>query len=399
MSCRCTIKGVWYGNRITYPPDEEASLRTDMSLLRQTHKEYHKGVTPLVTRLQLKLLSQFPLESFHLLYLGIMKRILSQLYCAKIGRYKLSQDVILQIDRFSKFLKPFFPSDFSRKPRKLSDWKYYKGTEFRRLLLYDGFLIFKQFPYQEIYYNFLLLACAVRILADPILVKDYAVDADKLLRQFVEHSSHIFGLSFVVYNVHHLIHVVADCQLHGNLENFSSFKFESFLGHLKDLLHAPGRTLSQIVCRVMERTAKIHLSSVKTEIFFEQPHDMGPILHCHGQQYKKIQTSNIMFRLKSGDSYCLTKDNEVVKIENIVKCTKNIYLIGRKFIEQRNFFVYPFSSSCLNIYTVNKLGSLRKWCLHDVKYKVVLLPLSEKYETNNNFKSLCLPMPHSGNEI
>lgn len=106
------------------------------------------------------------MESFHLLYLGIMKRILSRLYCTKASKYKLRGDTILEIDNFSNFLKSFFPSDFARRPRRLSDWKYYKGTEFKRLLLHDGFLIFR-FMHREVYENFLLFACAVRILVDP----------------------------------------------------------------------------------------------------------------------------------------------------------------------------------------------------------------------------------------
>jgi len=77
-----------------YPPSKDAPLRTDESLFEQIHKEYHKGVTPLATRLNLKLLSQFPLESFHLFYLGIMKRILSRLYC-KTSSYTLSDNIIL----------------------------------------------------------------------------------------------------------------------------------------------------------------------------------------------------------------------------------------------------------------------------------------------------------------
>lgn len=230
-----------------------------------------------------------------------------------------------------------------------------------------------------------------------MLIKDYATDADKLLRLFVEHSCQIYGLVFVVYNVHHLIHIVANCQLHGSLEEFSAFKFESFLGHLKDLLHTPGRTLSQIVCRTMEK-ARLYPSFVTTELSLEQCHDIGPTLGCQGKQYKKIRTSDKMFRLKSGDAYCLTKANEVVRIENIINCTDNIYFIGRRFREKCDLFFYPFPSSCFNIYIVNDLGSLRKWCLNDIKKKVVLLPLSEKFEKDYdqiNSKSVCLPILHS----
>jgi len=229
--------------------------------------------------------------------------------------------------------------------------------------LYDGFLIFQKLP-REVYQNFLLLA--VRILVDPILIKDYAFDADKLLRLFVEYSCQIYGLTFVVYNVNHLIHIVTDCQLHGSLEEFSAFKFESFLGHLKDLLHASGRTLSQIVCRIMEKAILQSSLCVKTKLSLKQCHNMGPTLDCQGIQYKKIETLDKMFRLKSGDAYCLTKINEVVKIENIMKCNEQIYFIGRKFREKCDLFPYPFSSKHLNIYIVNTLGSLKKWRLNDI---------------------------------
>lgn len=387
---------------MTYSPHEEAPLRTDESVCQQAQKEYHKGISPLIVRLQLKPLSQFPLESFHLLYFGVMKRIISRLYCAKASRYKLPGNVVFEIDNLCNFLKPFFPSDFARRPCKLSDWKYYKGTEFRRLLLYDGFLIFRKF-HREVYQNFLLFACAVRILVDPTLVKKYANDADKLLRMFIEHSYKIYEQTFIVYNVHHLIHIVADCLLHGSLEEFSAFKFESFLGHMKNLLHAPGKTLSQIVCRVMEKAATFRSSyCTRNEISFEQRHEMGPNLNFEGEQYKKIRTSNYMFHVHSNDAYGLIKSNEIIKILNIIKCNNGeIYVIGRKFKKRSDLFSYPFPSSCINIFIVSALGSLKKWCLNDIKQKVVLLPLPEKDERGNwiSSKNVCFPMPHSETKI
>ncbi|XP_025162266.1 uncharacterized protein LOC105184540 isoform X1 [Harpegnathos saltator] len=326
-----------------------------------------------------------------------MKRILSKLYCGKSSKYKLPRDVILQIDNFSLYLRSFFSSDFARRPRRLSDWKYFKGTEFRRILLYDGFLIFK-LMHREVYKNFLLFASAVRILVDPLLVKDYIVDADKLLRLFVEHSCKIYGQTFVVYNVHHLIHLAADCLLHGHLEEFSAFKFEIFLGCMKNYLHAPGKTLPQIVCRVMEKAAMLHhFSATKNELLFEKHHNTGPTLNCQGQQYKKVRMLNTFFHVQSADAYCLTKPNEVLKIEKIIKCTERNYLIGRKFEEKSNLFSYPFSSSLINIYIVSTLGLLHRWCLDDVKRKIVLLPFPEKNAEDNTIisKSVCFPMPHS----
>lgn len=251
--------------------------------------------------------------------------------------------------------------------------------------------------HREVYENFLLFACAVRILVDPALVKDFAADADKLLRLFVEHSSKIYGQTFVVYNVHHLIHIVTECLLHGHLEAFSAFKFESFLGHMKNYLHAPGKTLPQIVCRVIERAAILRLPNSPKNELFERRHNTGPTLNCQGEQYKKVRTPDKKFIIRSADAYCLTKANEVIKIENIIKCTDGNYFIGRKFKDKSDLFSYPFSSSCINIYIVSTLGSLGRWCLNDIRKKVVLLPFPEKDVKDYWIvsKYICFPMPHS----
>jgi len=74
----------------------------------------------------------------------------------------------------------------------------------------------------------------------------------------------------------------------------------------------------------------------------KQCHDTGPTLDCQEIQYKKIETSDKIFRLKSGNTYCLIKTNEVIKIVNIMKCNEQIYFIGRRFKEKCDLFSYFF---------------------------------------------------------
>ena len=38
----------------------------------------------------------------------------------------------------------------------------------------------------------------------------------------------------MTYTIHCLIHLVEDVKVHGNLDIFSAFSFESFLGRLKN---------------------------------------------------------------------------------------------------------------------------------------------------------------------
>ncbi len=95
------------------------------------------------------------------------------------------------------------PSEFNRKPRTFSERGYFKGTEFRRILLYDGV---KQFKHLEnnLYLNFLQLHCAISILSSPQHVQSENMlrIAERLLDQFNVSAEQLFGRSFIAYNVH-----------------------------------------------------------------------------------------------------------------------------------------------------------------------------------------------------
>ncbi|KAE8749158.1 hypothetical protein FOCC_FOCC004065, partial [Frankliniella occidentalis] len=174
---------------------------------------YHKGPTPLMELSDFSLISQMPLEPMHLLSLGVMKRILLQLLAVKRNncRYKFSEPLKLTIGSLSEYISLFYPFEFARKPRKWTEYTLLKATEFRRIPLYDGFTIFKtKGVSQKVYHNYLLLATAIRILSDPMLVRDFNDDADTLLKKFVTNSVSVYGQLFNVYNVHHLKHLAEE---------------------------------------------------------------------------------------------------------------------------------------------------------------------------------------------
>jgi len=142
------------------------------------------------------------------------------------------------------------------------------------------------------YQNFLLLACALRILASPALVSVFVDDAEKLRHEFVRDSLHVYGNSFIVYNVHHLEHLAEECRRHGTLEEMSCFPQENYLGKIKALLFAPGRTFPQLVCRIKEKVAILpdEEPPSKPATSYEQPHFAGPTLDVRDKQkYKRLR--------------------------------------------------------------------------------------------------------------
>lgn len=89
----------------------------------------------------------------------------------------------------------------------------------------------------------------------------------------------------------------------------------------------------------------------------------------------------------------MTKNQIVVHLENIVVDSENkSYLIGKRFTSYKDYYEYPFSSSLLDIFSVNHLSeSLESWPLNEVKTKVIILPC-QKSKCDDR---VCFPLLHT----
>ena len=72
--CECCTQYGRYLNCMTFP-ENNAALRTDEDFVRQTDSDYHKSVSPF-TALNIGMVTQFVLDPVHLLYLGVMRKLL-----------------------------------------------------------------------------------------------------------------------------------------------------------------------------------------------------------------------------------------------------------------------------------------------------------------------------------
>ncbi|KAB0790391.1 hypothetical protein PPYR_15239, partial [Photinus pyralis] len=150
-------------------------------------------------------------------------------------------------------LKHYIPQEINRKPRPLSELARFKATEFRSFLLYIGPIVLPQVVDIAIYEHFLLLHAAIVILCSRKHIVQFGCDsAFQLLKTFVQHSEHLYGAEFQIFNVHNLIHLPADVAMYGPLDCFSAFPLENFLGQLKRLIKSPKEPLKQICKRLQE---------------------------------------------------------------------------------------------------------------------------------------------------
>jgi hypothetical protein len=113
-------------------------------------------------------------------------------------------------------------------------------------------------------------------MSSPRLCKHYASYSAELLRVFVQESAKLYGPTFVVYNVHSLIHVPDDVEKFGCLDSISNFPFESFLGKLKRSIRKPQYILQQINNRFSQGC--FTPSDRKQETTLRKNHHSGPVV-------------------------------------------------------------------------------------------------------------------------
>ena len=129
---------------------------------------------------------------------------------------------------------------------------------------------------KELFEHFKCLSIAINILVCPLQAADISHRrfAGELLKYFVDEGRSLYGPEFLVYNVHTLLHVVSDVEVHGNLDRFSAFSFESYLHELRKLIRSGRNPLVQLVKRLSEIDCNQRiLHRRKTHVTTKQPNN------------------------------------------------------------------------------------------------------------------------------
>lgn len=365
--------------------------KEQMSLFLNYEDEgHHRGISPLV-ELNIGFVSEFCLDPMHLVYLGVMRKLLNLWLKGPLSN-RISSFDKNEISKSLLNLSKFIPHEICRKPRSLFEVDRYKATEFRTFLLYTGPICLYKLIDENIYKNFLLLSCAIRMLSmqNPLQYIDLA---ENLILNFVKHFGSIYGNRYLVYNVHSLIHLCDDVRKFGQLEKFSAFVFENFLGSLKKMIRKPNLPLQQVVNRLIEKnsTSLISNNNVPNYPYLKRQHSKGPLVdNISGVQYRELYTKEFCLKLSKANNGIILNCKTVCRVENILSNDNgDIILIYKKYINKKDFFKYPILSSILDIYRVKNLSKNNySESFQNVFCKCLILPFS------NDF-SVCIPLVHT----
>ena len=251
---RCEIRGERKENRITFDTSDPSSKRTDIKFNQEEYRGTHQiGRTPLI-RHNFSCVSRFPLDFMHLGCLGVVRRTL--IFLKRGPRLcRLSRQQIKNISDTLERLAGKIPSEFARQPRTLDELERWKATEFRQFLLYTGLVALKGVLTTTAYKHFVIVFVACTILCDSNDKRrnHYLQYARDLLKLYVDKSRHIYGSTFVVYNVHSLVHVADDAtKFNCSLNDLSAFPFENYLQTLKYYVRNSKNPTAQVVKRIEE---------------------------------------------------------------------------------------------------------------------------------------------------
>lgn len=374
---KCRQPGVYVNNRMTYPRNDFV-LRTDLSFSDRVDEEHHHHGPHGFSGLDVGMVTRFPLDYMHLVCLGVTRRLLN-IWLRGPLKFRLSSSLVDQISQSLIQMRAYIPVEFARKPRSLRELDHWKATELRQFLLYTGSVALAPYLDCDVYNNFMLLYTGICILVSPQLCSLFNNYANTPLTTFVSHFGELYGKDALVYNVHGLVHLSADAQLHGSLDSISAFPYENYLHKLKRFVRKPEFPLAQVIRRLSEvediKTVELPCKALRMQ------HYVGPVpdgLQATAQ-YRQLQTEQWSMKVSTGDNV-FAVDKDICVIYNIVQSVDGIYIVFKVLTQMENFYNYPMSSDFLRVFIVSQPTGLFKVAkISQISHKCVLLPYKDKF--------------------
>lgn len=264
-------------------------------------------------------------------------------------------------------IKKAIPEVFSRRTRSLKDFKHWKATEHRQVLLYTGQFILKDVLSEECYEHYMSLSIAISILCNPNVCLKEVEFAREQLKYFNRRGRQLYGDEFLVYNIHSLIHL-PDCviNLQKPLDDFSSFIYENYLGKIKKMVRSPTNPITQVLNRMEEEQ---QVNNLKL-------HEETPTV--------KTTHPNNAFMLSDGTCVHALKE-----IRGKVRC--------RLYTYTKSLYESPCDSKLLGIQEVDGYQSvIRDLNPEELQARAMFIPNDfEDIEAGRRTRGVFLPLLHN----
>jgi hypothetical protein len=130
-----------------------------------------------------------------------------------------------QLDKKWKLQK--FPQFIKKQPRSiLEHFQYFQAIEFFIFFIYY-FELFQEYLPQKYYNNTLSLVKVIRNLFEPC-TKNQIEEYEKNLLEYLKEAEKLFGVDFMKFVTHSIMHIPLVVKKHGILSFLSTFPYESY---------------------------------------------------------------------------------------------------------------------------------------------------------------------------
>ncbi|CAH8821342.1 unnamed protein product, partial [Trichobilharzia szidati] len=198
---KCTVTGRKVDGRMTFG-NGIFPIRTDDSFRQRMQSSHHRGQSAFED-LNIDMVKCFPLDPMHLVYLGVVRKLISLWQdLAKRKEMHVNRLMLESIDGKILDSAGMTPRDFPRKCRGLTEVSRWKATECRIFLLYLGPVLLKDTMPPAIYRNFLRLSIPVYLLSNKRFYRNYLEGCRDELLNFLNEFEFIYGREHLVYNIH-----------------------------------------------------------------------------------------------------------------------------------------------------------------------------------------------------
>lgn len=210
-----------------------------------------RGASVLLLLSVFNIISSFVPDYLHCLCLGVVKTTVSwwlqgsnkdeTFYLGSPQKMRLIDDVLLSI-------KP--PTEITRTPRSISQWKIWKASEWKNFLLYYSIpcLLNAGMPKKYVEHWFLLVSSMHLLLKEKIRPTDL-VNAGKSLREFVLTMEEVYNApQLMKFNLHLLLHFIKSIKDFAALWAVSCFPYEHYNGVLAKMFRS-SQAVPQQICK------------------------------------------------------------------------------------------------------------------------------------------------------
>ncbi|CAH2108831.1 unnamed protein product [Euphydryas editha] len=140
------------------------------------------------------------------------------------------------------------PQSFNRLPRPITDFKYYKASEFYNWILFYSLPSLTDFlPDKYMQHLMLLVMALYDLLQDQILIQPDLERAQNFLNLFVEQIPILYSDREMTYNSHQLKHLGLCVRRWGPLRSTSAFPWENQNGYIAQSVYGTKNIGQEIV--------------------------------------------------------------------------------------------------------------------------------------------------------